>query len=154
MQPFWSFLQCGSLNKNKFQIRTNQMYIPFVQWRTSGITNHDQVHMCICPHRLLFAKNLLRQVKLPTGSSKNLGRSWCWWEVPKHMATKGYKIHPQNIISVGRTFFSIKAKFRKLNCLPNSCSQLLLQDKYQHTCCIFKYSMLRPTSELKKIHSR
>ena len=70
----------AEMNKNDFQKSDtpfkNIRYIPFVRWRTSGVTN--RVRMQTPTPASLCKKNLLRQVKLPVGSSK---KTWDRYDV-------------------------------------------------------------------------
>ena len=75
----------------------------------------------------------------------------------KHVATKGYRIRPPNVISLmgndqtqPTPSPSKKTIQRKKQCL---CCQLLVQDKHLRNYCIFEYSMIRPTSVSQKIYS-
>ena len=88
-------------------------------------------------------KTLLRQVKLPDGSSK---KPWI------DMTSCGRILCPFVATCFGT---SRRSKIEKI-ALPSQLTQLdpVTRHIYQHTYCIFKYSLIRPTSAFKKIHNR
>ena len=131
-------------NKNDFQKSDtpdkNIRYIPFIFWRTSGVTNRVRMQTPTPASRC--KKNVLRQVKLPDGSSK---KPWI------DMTSCGRILCP-----FGHVFRYLPSKqdWENSTAFPTHAARSCYKTYTNTLIVFFLYSLIRPTSAFKKIHNR